>query len=1724
MAGNSVNVNQGLDIINQYLKDLGINKTVTSKEVSSIFESLEKNEDGTVDTSAFALAVANAYSEDEMTALEDEFLEAWAAVSGIDGDDETVSSDDIAGLESTSATEETGSSESSASGSGATPSSNGGGQTPNTNNNLTDGTTSSIQAATLTGNETVAELEAGRSDALAQLSELQAQKDNNEAVQAAEQSVEDAKATYDEKMEEFEKNEAELYEKVADTQAKKEENDAAISEQKGVIDGVKSDISSKQSELSSLVEPSQSDFAQEDEDGNVTYPGYDEAVAAYQQEKAALEAELADLQAQLADEEAALADLEAEGVEIDTQLAEILNSQEMQESEYAQAALEAFNVYIDAQINLESVKSEQTAQIDADIAQLRENVATYDSAIDEAKAAEEAEQAEQTQEAEEAEEAAEEESLLQPEEEECIADPIGFAFEDENGNSVDLKLIQDDGAFDSVSDFVGSAEGGISDLTKLADENGIINAQTLAENNIKFATVIDGQTKSLSFEEVQEMYGISDIQIDVSKIDPNYEGDQEFGVSVNFAEQTDKNGNVTKEATTQDVTGYSTYQTAEEIKAMEGYGNLIGDYSDTYRDENGVLKDLPEQFKDSEYAKYIHVDENGNYYVSIDTDDKNWNINGQNENDSNGESLDEIITELYSLDTEAADYETTLASLKAAIKVANAAEQKASQSSSADGSIYIYGNKGTISSNLTEDGAKLLLVDKDAALENITPESEWYKKSEGNEQYRNWAASAAADTELAEKLTASQGFTRDSEGRKVLDETSEEFSNLLNSLTNEVVDEDGNVTSTPQQAWANADFSQYSPETVLKLAEAFENNVGADGRTFLDAAQYYCGNGQAKDELNAVTDAILSKAGNEQSALDMISKEIETALANGDTESIKTLLNAAKNNQLDMQTVLKQYENNNAGMSLSDGIEKLDITSKELETYKGIISDCEDAIDNNTKDLINRLGSSVDEEGNVLSGVAEKAWDELNISEMSSAELLDLQKDYDSVYGAGSFLERAEQLYPENSYDRIMNAVDNGNADKSANGSTKIDVNGSEQSINDFIKSLDYASGVNNLETLSDEDIATVARVYDGINGEGSFKAFMENCQTEYAPSESYQIKTKLAEANADAAVTADQNEKTEKLNSYIDQITNSANYLRPGERPDDEYFMNVIENALAEMDNLSDPMALLETLKEEQPKLIKSMNEDNTLDAMYVDIFENMANGDVSVDEMIALDTRYKELTGKSSVELTLDANAQETYVDTVIGLYAGASVEDIEKLNSTFNPIELIQDSFDGDKTVQAEKMTDLFSNMFGDTDSFMDEYAEKFEAEWGQSYESYFTSEFGNQGEESFVNVLQTIGDGIFVDADDAKAALLYAADGDVSNIVEYFTAEETLLSEDEIEAYMPMVMDLFKGIVPSEQDGTVINSAYLEPAVEESDWAKEFSDEDTLAHIELLEANARTLAQTKDDDIMYDDYIKALEETPILIRDTLMDENVPIADKIAILEDMSQTNPDAVNTFLYSYGGAGYSFDENDNPVYTTDIISDMFKTASIEEIIKLDDVFNSINGIEEGALSYYMFNNLSNNSDEAVEFNNNLISLYVNATPTQKAELDARFDIASMIQDTLSGDTETAVVNELFNKSIESLPDNINAYAKTQSEKERLEILASSKYITSNSKDTIYNILTGYNKGNLTANEAAYLLTVAGVDTETISSLATGFRDMTSGNEEKLLPAFIDIFAALDLNK
>ena len=90
----------GIDKVKTYLQGLGIDTSkLNQKQIQSIFAEADKDNDGEITQSEFSAAASlildTVINEDTITMAEEEFLLAWEALSGADGDKETISEYDI---------------------------------------------------------------------------------------------------------------------------------------------------------------------------------------------------------------------------------------------------------------------------------------------------------------------------------------------------------------------------------------------------------------------------------------------------------------------------------------------------------------------------------------------------------------------------------------------------------------------------------------------------------------------------------------------------------------------------------------------------------------------------------------------------------------------------------------------------------------------------------------------------------------------------------------------------------------------------------------------------------------------------------------------------------------------------------------------------------------------------------------------------------------------------------------------------------------------------------------------------------------------------------------------------------------------------------------------------------------------------------------------------------------------------------------------------------------------------------------------------------------------------------------------------------------------------------------------------------------------------------------------------------------------------------------------
>ena len=412
-------VSKAYDVMKSLAQKVSGGDDVSRSDAKKMFKDADTDGDGILSLDEFK----NFYmSTEDYQALEEDYLEAFEAISGLDKE-EGLSEEDIeAASEEVEVTDvdEVLSSSGVGSSGGSGPS--GGGPSSPSNPTETPSETG-IKAVTLTGNETPAELRSGRDDVLSSLQEAKAAKaeiKNSDEYKSAEDAYKTANDDYNKSLDALadiynqKKESGEQLTEQEENLVKLEEEKDAITEevngQKEAITGVEDEISTAQENLSTvsasldgLEEPSTSLIIPiYDDEGNVVgedTSAYDAAVAAYEAQKAELEAQKAelesnitDLETQLAEEEAKLEELNEKVFNNDAAIAEALvaletaaqNSENVDEAELKaiQASKESCTEYLTAWQNVIAVEAQLLEQNTADINQLRANLKTYDDALD----------------------------------------------------------------------------------------------------------------------------------------------------------------------------------------------------------------------------------------------------------------------------------------------------------------------------------------------------------------------------------------------------------------------------------------------------------------------------------------------------------------------------------------------------------------------------------------------------------------------------------------------------------------------------------------------------------------------------------------------------------------------------------------------------------------------------------------------------------------------------------------------------------------------------------------------------------------------------------------------------------------------------------------------------------------------------------------------------------------------------------------------------------------------------------------------------------------------------------------------------------------------------------------------------------------------------------------------------------------------------------------------
>ena len=379
-------------ILKSLAQKAGVEGNINKQDVEEIMKYADTNNDGKISYDEF-----RATAKDQVDVTEEQYLSAFKVISKNDGDDATISDDDITnaitdflnGIGSSGSTQSLDNANNVNAAGNASAAGNISGNTYVPNNSTpTTSTNISIQptvdAISLTGNEDLQALQNGRSNTLAALQEARNQKsslDSEPAVVQANQQVATAETSYKNSLtalEEKKDAKTQTEKAVLEKKALKDENDKALQDQNEQIDDITTEITEKNEEITakneelaeanqavtdatsavdsiSASEPQQSQFKKterrtsKDENGQTIVTevqvddiaAYQAAHSAWQSELEAAEEKLSAAKDKVTETEAALTKAEAELTNLEMDLVD---------AEKQLAELEVIETQIDSEI------------------------------------------------------------------------------------------------------------------------------------------------------------------------------------------------------------------------------------------------------------------------------------------------------------------------------------------------------------------------------------------------------------------------------------------------------------------------------------------------------------------------------------------------------------------------------------------------------------------------------------------------------------------------------------------------------------------------------------------------------------------------------------------------------------------------------------------------------------------------------------------------------------------------------------------------------------------------------------------------------------------------------------------------------------------------------------------------------------------------------------------------------------------------------------------------------------------------------------------------------------------------------------------------------------------------------------------------------------------------------------------------------------------------------
>ena len=159
---------------------------------------------------------------------------------------------------------------------------------------------------------------------------------------------------------------------------------------------------------------------------------------------------------------------------------------------------------------------------------------------------------------------------------------------------------------------------------------------------------------------------------------------------------------------------------------------------------------------------------------------------------------------------------------------------------------------------------------------------------------------------------------------KQIDENIQTLRDNLNTLDTALNEKRAEELRTSEDAWENTDFSNYQPETLAKIMEAYDNGKSEDEPSFLEKASEMLDSNDEEQQkkYDTIVDSLVTQAAKDEKVADKLQSQLNKELnsENPNTRLLDSIIKASENNKLGLANIAAKYDEVNGANSFESSL------------------------------------------------------------------------------------------------------------------------------------------------------------------------------------------------------------------------------------------------------------------------------------------------------------------------------------------------------------------------------------------------------------------------------------------------------------------------------------------------------------------------------------------------------------------------------------------------------------------------------------------------------------------------------------------------------------------------------------------------------------------------------------------------------------------------------------